>query len=64
MVVTCFGTVRFCGAIGVLLARFLSWILARSILEKRGLTWAWFIHFVQDELVFGSWGSARSHGGG
>jgi hypothetical protein len=38
MVVTCFGTGRFCGAIGVLLARFLRWILARSMLEKRGRT--------------------------
>ena len=23
------------------------------MLETRGLTWAWFIHFVQDELVYG-----------
>ena len=52
-VVACFGIVRFCGIIGVLLAWFPSWILARSMLETRGLTWAWFIHFVQDELVFG-----------
>lgn len=53
MVVACFGIVRFYDIIGVLLAWFLSWILARSMLETRGLTCAWFIHFVQDELVFG-----------
>ena len=53
MVVACLGIVHFYGIIGVLLAWFLGWILARSMLETRGLTWAWFIHFVQDELVFG-----------
>jgi len=41
------------GVIGVMLAWFLGWILARSMLETRGLTWAWFIHFVQDLLIFG-----------
>ena len=34
-------------------AWFLGWILARSMLEIRGLAWAWFIHFVQDVLIFG-----------
>ncbi len=49
MVLERFGIVRFHGIIGVLLAC----ILARSMLETRGLAGAWFIHLVQDELVFG-----------
>lgn len=40
------------GVIGVLLAGFLGWILARSMLETRGLFWAWFIHFLQDVWIF------------
>jgi hypothetical protein len=41
------------GVIGVILAWFLGWILARSMLETRGLAWAWFIHFLQDVAIFG-----------
>jgi hypothetical protein len=40
------------GVVGVLLAAFLGWILARSMQETRGLFWAWFIHFWQDVLIF------------
>lgn len=40
------------GVIGVLLAGFLGWILARSMLETRGMFWAWFIHFLQDVWIF------------
>ncbi|HSQ25677.1 MAG TPA: CPBP family intramembrane glutamic endopeptidase [Anaerolineales bacterium] len=40
------------GMIGVLLAGFLGWILARSMLETRGMFWAWFIHFLQDVWIF------------
>ncbi len=57
MVAAYFGIAHFYGipygVIGVTLAWFLGWILARSMLETRGLTWAWFIHFVQDVLIFG-----------
>ena len=53
MDLACFGTVRFLGVIGVLLAWFPSSILAWSMRAKRGLAWAWFIHFAQDELVCG-----------
>ena len=57
MVAAYFGIAHFYGVpygvIGVILAWFLGWILARSMLETRGLTWAWFIHFVQDVLIFG-----------
>lgn len=40
------------GIIGVLLASFLGWILAKSMQETRGLFWAWFIHFWQDVWIF------------
>jgi len=40
------------GVIGVLLAGFLGWILARSMQDTRGLFWAWFIHFWQDVWIF------------
>jgi hypothetical protein len=57
MVAAYFGLAHFYGVpygvIGVVLAWFLGWILARSMLETRGLWWAWFIHFVQDVAIFG-----------
>lgn len=40
------------GIVGVALATFLGWILARSMQETRGLFWAWFIHFWQDVWIF------------
>jgi hypothetical protein len=40
------------GIIGVLLAGFLGWLLAKSMLETGGLFWAWFLHFLQDVLIF------------
>jgi hypothetical protein len=40
------------GIVGVAMAFFLGWLLARSMLETRGLFWAWFIHFWQDVLIF------------
>lgn len=40
------------GLIGVLLAGFLGWILARSMQQTRGMFWAWFVHFWQDVLIF------------
>lgn len=40
------------GVIGVMLAGFLGWFLGKSMLETRGLWWAWFIHFWQDVLIF------------
>lgn len=40
------------GVIGVLMAGFLGWFLGKSMLETRGLGWAWFIHFIQDVLIF------------
>lgn len=56
MVAAYFGIAHFYGVpyglVGVALAWFLGWILARSMAETRGMGWAWFIHFVQDVLIF------------
>jgi membrane protease YdiL (CAAX protease family) len=50
-----FGTVHYFGTpggwLGVLLAGFLGWFLAKSILETKGIFWAWFIHFIQDVII-------------
>ena len=40
------------GVVGVVMAGFLGWWLGKSMLETRGLWWAWFIHFVQDVWIF------------
>jgi hypothetical protein len=40
------------GVVGVILAAFLGWILAKSMQETRGFFWAWFIHFWQDVWIF------------
>jgi membrane protease YdiL (CAAX protease family) len=40
------------GVIGVVMAAFLGWLLSKSMLETRGFFWPWFIHFVQDVLIF------------
>jgi hypothetical protein len=40
------------GVIGVILAGFLGWLLGKAMLETRGFFWAWFIHFLQDVLIF------------
>jgi len=69
MVAAYFGIAHFYGipygAFGVALAWFLGWILAKSMLETRGLGWAWFIHFVQDVLIFSflALGAIRPGGG-
>lgn len=40
------------GPLGVLMAGFMGWLLAKSVQETRGLLWAWFLHFVQDVVIF------------
>ncbi|MBN2430887.1 MAG: CPBP family intramembrane metalloprotease [Acidobacteria bacterium] len=40
------------GIMGFLMTGFLAWLLGKSILETRGLLWAWFIHFVPDVVIF------------
>jgi hypothetical protein len=36
----------------VVLASFLGWLLGKAMLETRGFFWGWFIHFLQDGLIF------------
>jgi len=43
------------GVIGSLMTGFLAWLLGKSILETRGLAWAWFMHFVPDAVIFASY---------
>jgi len=40
------------GLVGVVMAGFLGWFLGKCMTETRGLFWPWFIHFLQDVLVF------------
>jgi len=40
------------GIIGVLMAGFLGWLLAKSVQETKGIFWAWVIHFLQDVVIF------------
>ncbi len=40
------------GVVGVLLAGFLGWLLAKSLGETRGMGWAWFLHFLLDIVIF------------
>ncbi len=51
-----FGTVHYWGnpggLVGVLVAGFLGWLLTKSILETKGIFWAWLIHFLQDVIIF------------
>jgi len=42
------------GVIGVLMAGFLGWLLAMSLLETQGLLIAWGIHFAQDVVIITS----------
>jgi uncharacterized protein len=30
----------------------LDWVLGKSMLETKGIFWAWFIHFWQDVAIF------------
>lgn len=42
------------GVVGVLMAGFLGWLLALSLVETQGLFLAWVIHFVQDIVIITS----------
>ena len=42
------------GFLGVITGVALGWFLAKSVLETRGLFWAWLIHFVRDVVVYSS----------
>ncbi|MBU0529909.1 CPBP family intramembrane metalloprotease, partial [bacterium] len=43
------------GMIGLLMTGFLAWLLGKSILETKGIFWAWFIHFLPDVVIFASY---------
>jgi uncharacterized protein len=40
------------GPVGVIMAGFLGWILAKSILETKGIGVAWGVHFFQDIVIY------------
>ena len=40
------------GPLGAVMAGFAGWIWARSMMETRGGVWAFFIHLVQDVVIF------------
>ncbi|HOW44767.1 MAG TPA: CPBP family intramembrane metalloprotease [Candidatus Aminicenantes bacterium] len=46
------------GIVGFAMTGFLSWIMARSMLETRGMLSAWTIHFFPDVVVFFSYALA------
>jgi len=43
------------GMVGFLMTGFLAWLLGKSILETKGVFWAWFIHFLPDVVIFASY---------
>jgi membrane protease YdiL (CAAX protease family) len=49
------------GLIGAAMTGFLAWIMARAMLETRGIGWPWIIHMFPDAAIFFSyalaWGS-------
>ncbi len=51
-----FGLAHFYGVpyhiIGVIMTGVLGWLLGKSMLETKGFFWAWFIHFIQDVMIF------------
>lgn len=51
-----FGILHFYGVpyglAGVAMSGFLGWLLGKAMVETNGLFWPWFIHFVQDVLIF------------
>ena len=42
------------GISGMIMAGFLGWLLATSILDTRGWVWAWLIHAIEDVIIFWS----------
>jgi uncharacterized protein len=42
------------GIIGALMAGFLGWLLAMSVIETHGLFLAWAVHFAQDVIIIAS----------
>lgn len=40
------------GVVGVCMSGCLGYVLGRAMLESEGLLWPWFIHFLQDVVIF------------
>jgi membrane protease YdiL (CAAX protease family) len=58
--ITLFGLAHFLygsppGMVGFLMTGFLAFLLGKSMLETRGFTWPWFIHFLPDAVIFFSY---------
>lgn len=51
-----FGVAHFYGVpygwVGIALATFNGWLLGKAMLETRGMFWAWWMHFLQDIVIF------------
>lgn len=43
------------GVPGIFMTLFLGWWLSKSILETRGITLAWFVHFLLDVVILTAW---------
>jgi hypothetical protein len=40
------------GILGVVITFIPGWLMGKAMLETRGFTWAWFIHFCMDVVIF------------
>ena len=40
------------GTVGVVLSGLLGWLLAKIMVETEGFFWPWFIHFLQDVVIY------------
>jgi len=43
------------GPLGAIEVMFLGWVAAKSMLETRGIVWAWLLHFIADFVIFAFW---------
>ncbi len=42
------------GLFGMIASGTLGWVLAKSVVDTKGMTWALIIHFLQDVMIFGA----------
>lgn len=49
------------GIAGALMAGLLGWLLAKSMIETNGIFWAWFIHFLQDVVIYSAFVGAAAN---
>ena len=43
------------GPVGALVAAFLGWVAAKSMIETRGIVWAFLFHFLADFVIYAFW---------